>query len=335
MTRRHLAASSILVALSLAACSTGGATTTPSAATVTVTNCGEKVEITAPAQRIFANDGPLIALLLALKAHDQVAAVSSLQRDAPTLRTHYGAEAVDGLKVVAKESPTLETVLANSPDVMAAGWNYGFSEEKNLTPDLLQDKGIDSYLLTESCRQADGARRGVVDPWTALRTDLSNLGKVTGREGEARKVIADLDRRLRTLRSAPQPAKPPTVFVFDSGDKDVFSSGRFGAPHAIIDAAGGRNALSDLKDTWTSVSWERLARSEPDAFVFVDYPPQTYAQKIEALQANPATKDLPAVKQKRFLNLSYVMWTSSPLNVDAAERVRTALERWRLVPKAS
>ncbi|MDP3891576.1 ABC transporter substrate-binding protein, partial [Nocardioides sp.] len=116
------------------------------------------------------------------------------------------------------------------------------------------------------------------------------------------------------------------------GEKAIFTSGAFGAPQAIIEAAGGRNAVADVKDTWTEVSWERLAAAEPEAFLFVDYPGQTFEQKVAILQSHPATRDLPAVRQERFLNLPYAMWTSGPLNIDAAERVREALEGWDLVP---
>jgi iron complex transport system substrate-binding protein len=123
------------------------------------------------------------------------------------------------------------------------------------------------------------------------------------------------------------------VFVFDSGTKAILSSGRFGAPQAIIDAAGARNALEDLQDTWVEVSWERMLTSKPEAFVFVDYPPQTFAEKVAILKARTGVRDLAVVKGERFLNLPYAMWTSGPLNIEAAERLRAALERWGLVPR--
>jgi iron complex transport system substrate-binding protein len=322
-------------ALPLAATACGAAPAPPAAATVTVTNCGAPASFPAPAQRLFVNDGNMIAMVLALGAQQQVAAVSSIQRDAPTLRAHYG-DAVDALPDVAPQYPSRETVLAQRPDVVVAGWNYGYSEEQGLTPRTLREAGIAPYVLTESCRQVDGQRaRGVVDPWTALREDLTNLGAITGRADQARLLVDDLDARLAALRAAPQAPAPPTVFVFDSGTDAVYSSGRFGAPEAIIAAGGGRNALTDLDDTWVEVSWERLAASNPDAFVFVDYPPQTFAEKVAVLRAREGVRDLPAVREGRFLNLPYAMWTSSPLNIDAAEQVRSALEGWGLVPSSA
>lgn len=297
----------------------------------TITNCGRQVDFPAPARRLFVNDSNLVSMVLAIGAEDQVAAVSSIGRDEEVLTEHYGA-AVAGLDQVSDDYPSLETVVAARPDVMVAGWSYGYDETKQLTPDSLAQRDIAAYVLTESCRQDGTAARGIVDPWTALRDDLTNLGAITGHEDRAAAVVADIDRRLAGLEAAPQAAKPPVVFVFDSGEKAIYTSGSFGAPQAIIEAAGGANAMADTKDTWTEVSWERLARSRPDAFAFVDYPGQTFEQKVAVLKANPATRDLPAVREERFLNLPYAMWTSGPLNVDAAEELRTVLEGWGLVP---
>ncbi|WP_067545777.1 ABC transporter substrate-binding protein [Nocardia crassostreae] len=297
---------------------------------LTLTNCGVDAQFPAPAQRLFVNDGNLISMVLALGAQDQVAAVSSVQRDADTLRRHYGG-AIDQLKSVAPEYLSRETVLAQRPDVMVAGWNYGYSEATNLTPDSLRAAGVAPYILTESCRQLDG-QRGIVDAWTALNTDLTNLGEITGRQDRATEVTGDIDRRLAALRAAPQAERRPTVFLFDSASDTIFTSGKFGAPQAILDAAGGRNAVEDVEDTWTAVSWERLAAADPDAIVFVDYPPQTFQQKVDLLRGKPGIQNLRAVTEGRFLNLPYALWTSGPLNIDAAEQVRAQLERWNLVP---
>ena len=64
----------------------------------------------------------------------------------------------------------------------------------------------------------------------------------------------------------------------------------------------------------------------------MEYPGQSYQEKIDALKAHPATKDLPAVQEERFVNLPYAMWTESPLNIDAAEYLRKAFEKHGLAP---
>lgn len=311
-----------------AAPSAAGPVSTPG--TVTVTNCGEQRTFPSPAQRLLVNDGNLVALSLAVGAGGQVAAVSSLQDDVDVLTRAYG-DVVGGLRQVAPENPAMETVVAARPDVVVAGWNYGFSESTDVTPQTLADRGIGAYVLSESCRRADGTR-GTLDPWDAVRADLTNLGAITGHPGTAAEVVADTDARLAALAAAPQPEREPVVFVFDSGTDAIFSSGGFGGPQAVIEAAGGRNALADLRDTWTEVSWERLATAQPDMIVFVNYPGQTLAQKKQVLAEHPASRDLAAVRAGRYLDLPYAMWTSGPLNVDAAEHLRQGLETYGLAP---
>jgi len=327
---RNVVLTATLSALALSGC-TAAADKQNTSGEVTVTNCEQQVSFPTPAERLFVNDSNLISMVLALGAEDQVAAVSSLDRDEEVLTEHYGP-AVGELNQVSDDYPSLETVIAARPDVMVAGWNYGYDDAKHLTPDSLAAHDIGAYVLTESCRQDDSDARGIVDPWAALRDDLTNLGQITGHAEQAEQVTADLDARLEALADAPQAEKKPVLFVFDSGDKAIFTSGAFGAPQVIIEAAGGRNAVDDLKDTWTEVSWERLAAAQPDAFLFVDYPGQTFEQKVAILKSHPATRNLPAVKEGRFLNLPYAMWTSGPLNIDAAEDARAALENWGLAP---
>ncbi|RDI65394.1 ABC transporter substrate-binding protein [Nocardia pseudobrasiliensis] len=330
--RRFGSAGAALAAVALVA---GCGGSTAAEGNLAVRNCGEEVKFPSPAQRMFVNDGNMISMALALGAQDSVVAVSSLQRDADTLRRHYG-DSVDRLKQVAPEYPSRETVIAQRPDVMVAGWSYGWNDAADLTPDSLRKNGIAAYTLTESCRQQEGGRpRGVVEPWEALRTDLTNLGAITGHTDRATGLVSDLDRRLDALRQAPRAARTPNIFVFDSASDTVFSSGKFGAPQAILDAAGARNVLDDVADTWTAVSWERVAASNPDAIVFVDYPKQTFQQKVDLLRAKPGINQLRAVTEGRFLNLPYALWTSGPLNIDAAEQIRVRLEHWNLLPPST
>lgn len=301
------------------------------AKTVTYTNCGEEKTFTGNDPKLFVNDGNIISIALAAGARKNIVAVSSLQRDEDVLRAKYGS-LVDGLKVAAPKYPTMENILAHKPDMVFAGWGYGFSDTKNVTPALLEEKKIASYILSESCRSGEGKARGTMDPWEAVTTDITNIGKISGTTADAEKTVADVKARKKALEDAPKNDKTPVAFLFDSGNEDIFSSGAYGAPEAILTTAGAKNALSDVKDTWTKVSWERLATANPDIIFFVDYPPQTLAQKIAALKANPASKNLAAVKEERFVNLPYAMWTSGPLNIDAAEIVRASLEHYKLQP---
>lgn len=359
-SRRHLAHRSVrraaglaavaALSLSLVACS-DDSPTAESSGSLTLTNCGEEVSYPAQAKKMLINDGNIISLALAVGAEDQIGAVSSVGRDIPILTAAYG-DAISDKQQIAEEYPNLEEVLAAEPDVFVAGWGYGFGEDKGITPEKLAEHEINSYILTESCRQAGGEgsgaentngagdpgnKRGVVDPWEAVRTDLTNIAKLTGHEDNGEKVVADIDARLKKLEAAPgveEGKDKPVGLVFDSAGDAPFTSGSFGAPQGILDKAGARSATEDIKDTWTTTTWEHIVQAQPDFIALVEYPGQSFEEKIQILRTNPATKDLPAVKENRFINLPYAMWTESPLNVDAAEHVRKALEGFGLLPES-
>lgn len=221
---------------------------------VTVTNCGKEVAY-AQADNLFVNDANIISMVLSVSAADKSKYVSSVQIDRDLLHAKYG-QAIDNAEDVVEGSPSFEAVVAKHPDIFIGGWNSGMSGEKNLTLDSLKEQGIVSYIISETCRQEGSTKRGVYSSWEVVKMGIANFGKITGHEDTADSVVKDLDSRLGAWKKAPQADKTPTAFVFDSGSDTVFTSGKFGAPRAIIEAAGGRNGAEGIEDTWTTVSWE-------------------------------------------------------------------------------
>lgn len=175
---------------------------------VTVENCGE--EMTYPADpSMLAYDSGIISIALAAGAGDNLSAVASIGKAHDTLAAKYGADVIDGFDVISDKQPTLEQVVSLQPDIYFAGWNYGLSEGLGVTPDLLDERDIATYLLTESCRQEGTDQRGLVEPWEALDIDLRNIGAIAGDSELAESVIDDIDDRLKKLNDAPQPEQTP------------------------------------------------------------------------------------------------------------------------------
>lgn len=333
----RLAAVAILAlgASVLSACASDDADDAGSSAAgaITVENCGEDVTVDEPITELYAYDGGIISIALSVGARDELVAVTGMERDEELLELAYPDDRVDELTVVGDQFPTLENVLAVDPQMMFAGWGYGFSESRNLLPEMLHERDIETYLLSETCQQEDGGR-GTMEAWDALTTDLRNIGELTGHGEQAEEVVADIEERRAALEAAPEGDGTPTAFLFDSGTDAIFTSGSYGGPQAIFDTAGVTNATAEVDDTWTEVGWETLAASDPDIIFFVDYPGQSYEDKVAVLQANPASRGLEAVQEERFVNLPYAMWVSGPLNIDAAEWVRTAVEHFGLAPES-
>ncbi|MBN9644982.1 ABC transporter substrate-binding protein [Corynebacterium mendelii] len=303
-------------------------------AAVTVTNCGIPVEFDSHG-KLFVNEGNILATVLSAGGADSIAAVSSVQRDIPVLQAKYGAATIDRMPQVSPGHPSLDQIVAQQPDIFVGGWNYGLSKANKITPKTLDDRGIATYILTETCRLDPSSPQGIIDPFVSVKQDLVNWGSILGDSTQAEDTIADIDERLAALDRAPKPDTPPVVFVIDSVSETVFTTGNYGAPNAIIDRAGADNATGEIEDSWVAVGWEKIAETRPDAFIFVDYPGQSLDEKIAQLESNPLTRDLPAVQHHRFINVPYAMMTTGPLAVDGAEYVRHALQQLDLVPDSS
>ena len=97
-------------------------------------------------------------------------------------------------------------------------------------------------------------------------------------------------------------------------------------PTAIIEAAGGQNAMASLEMSWGTTSWENVAASEPDVIILLDYQTSGGADKLrQFLEQHPLMKLTPAVKHHRYLALQYAELTPGPANIDAVEKLAHVL----------
>ncbi|MFD8565536.1 ABC transporter substrate-binding protein [Streptomyces sp. NPDC059639] len=294
---------------------------------VTVTNCGKKVTYDKRPERVVTNDVGITELMFALGLEDRMAGYVMPADKGATDDLPYKA-AYSKVKWLSKDRVTKEIALDARADLVFAGWNYGFNENA-LTPDDLHKAGIDTYLLTESCRNArTGTSRGIMPPLDALYADLENLGEIFGVEKRAHRLIKQYKATVADVRAkAAEGAERPSVFLYDSGQDQPFTSGRFAAPEQIISEAGGVNILHDLKDSWTTVGWETVVKRNPDVVVVNDYGSTSAAQKKKFLLSYPPLRNVSAIKHRRIYTLDYADLVESPRNPSAVERLGTYLRQ--------
>lgn len=296
------------------------AATSAAAFPVTVKSCNRDVTFDAAPARAISNDVNLTEMMLALKLQDRMVGytgVSGWKTLDESLR-----EGVRELPELSPKYPSKEVLLNADADFFFAGWNYGMKVGGEVTPETLAPFGIKVYELTESCIHIMAKNKPTMDD---MFVDLLNLGKIFGVEDRAealvagyRKQLADITTRIGAVE------KPVRVFVYDSGTEKPFTSGRFGIPTAMIEAAGGVNIMEDVEKSWTEVSWEPVIERNPEVVVIVNYGEVTAEQKIAFMKENPAFKNLDAVKQDRFVVLEYVEATPGPRNVQAIDRLAKA-----------
>lgn len=287
---------------------------------VTVKSCDREVTFEQAPARAISNDVNLTEMMLALKLQDHMVGytgISGWKTLDESLR-----EGVQELPELSPKYPTKEVLLNADADFYFAGWNYGMKVGGEVTPETLEPFKIKVYELTESCIHIMAKNKPTMDD---MFVDLLNLGKIFGVEDRAETLVAGYRKQLDEITTRIGAIENPVrVFVYDSGTEKPFTSGRFGIPTAMIEAAGGINIMDDVEKSWTEVSWEPVIERNPEVVVIVNYGDVTAEQKIAFMKENPAFKNLDAVKQDRFVVLEYVEATPGPRNVQAIDRLAKA-----------
>ncbi|WP_348648570.1 ABC transporter substrate-binding protein [Cryobacterium breve] len=137
----------------------------------------------------------------------------------------------------------------------------------------------------------------------------------SGAPEAAARLVATQRKELTTL--SPATTKTSALW-YSSGVDSPYVGAGIGAPQMIMDAAGLTNVFASVKDTWTSVGWESVVAADPSVIVLVDATWNTAESKIKTLEANPATKNLSAVKNKRYITLPFASTEAGIRNVEAA-----------------
>lgn len=294
----------------------GGAHAEP----VTVKSCNRDVTFEDAPKRAISNDVNLTEMMLALKLQDRMVGYTGVS-GWKTLDARL-REGVRELPELSTKYPAKEVLLGADADFYFAGWNYGMKVGGEVTPETLQPLGIKVYELTESCIHIMSKAKPTMED---MYVDLLNLGRIFRVEDRAQALVEGYRRQLADIiTEVGKVEKPVRVFVYDSGEEKPFSSGRFGIPTAMIEAAGGVNILDDVEKSWTEVSWEPVIARNPEVVIVVNYGEVTAEQKIAFMKNNPAFSQIDAVKNDRFVVLDYVEATPGPRNIDAIARLAKA-----------
>lgn len=289
---------------------------------VTVESCGTPITFSAPPKRAIINDLNMAEMAFALHLQDRIVGLTGISgwyKMTPDFRQAMGA-----IPELAPKYPSLETLLAAEPDFFFAGWNYGMKVGGEVTPATLAKYGVKTFVLSESCVfTAAHKKKATMD---LLYGDVLTLGRIFGKRNEAQTLVEGWKQRLSALPKPTAGARPLKVFVYDSGEDKPFTSGRYAMPTAIIEAAGGKNAMEALDISWGTTSWENVAASEPDVIILLDYQTGSGADALRrVLENHPLMKLTPAVKQGRYLKLQYAELTPGPANIAAVEKLARTL----------
>lgn len=286
---------------------------------VTVESCGRQIEFEQPPQRAVSNDSNMTEMMLALELEASMVGYTGVSG---SRKMGEFAERAAMVPELSRDNPTKEVLVGADADFYFAGWNYGLKVGGEVTPEALEPFGITVYELTESCIHVGPKSKASMED---LYADLLNLGIIFDIQARAETLVASYREDLAAFKAElPELKSPVRAFIYDSGTDAPFTAGRYAMPTALIEYAGGRNVFDDLDKSWATVNWEAVVERAPDLVVIVDYGEITAEQKMEFMRNNSAFKDVPAVKNNRFVVLEYAEATPGPRNIEAAKRLAAA-----------
>ncbi len=306
---------------------------------VTLENCGTESTFQLPIEKVVATSNAAnIGTILRVGGLDRLAAVVLNTNNDAVMESMFGPGIADVPHL--DGTITMETILGKQADLVVGSYSGLFKGASGVTPESLQSNNIDSYVISDSCRQSAAADSalGTMGPWDALRADVTNYGKLFGTEDTAAEALTELDSRLARLESAPDAADKPKVLIYDSGEEDLYTSGGNGAPPTESSTSpGGTNVFADVDNTWFKASWETVAKSEPDVIVIMDY--KRSADEVQARSTRSRAEKAYAISTPSSRTVSsYSRSPCSPVdspNIYGAEELRAKIEEFGLAPSSS
>lgn len=201
--------------------------------------------------------------------------------------------------------------------------NHGLAEEIFLMqPDLILAGAYSTRATTAMLRRL-GFRVEVFEPerdFDGVRSNITRMGQLLGREDQARRMVAGIDVGLAELARHAPSQKSVALYYPNS-----FTAGSGTLVDAVITAAGLHNLADDFGLTGTvRLPLEVLVMANPDLVVGGDRRHQTPALAEQNL-VHPAFRAFIANHDQVTLPSRYTV-CGAPFTLEAARTLQTAAE---------
>ena len=246
----------------------------PSLPATFVDDMGREVTINEIPQRIVSHVPSITETLFALGLGERVVGVSDY--------CDYPEEAKLKPSVGNYFNPSIESIVALEPDlVLTDGHSDSIKQLDELEPPI-------TYIVIDP-KDIDG-----------IFKDLELLGKVTGTEREAEKLIEDMQDSIAHIIALVEGAPPVRVlYIIDATDPTLpWTAGPGSFVDWLITMAGGENIAAEAQGAWVQFSIEQIVSSDPE-IIILPAKHGTAFTSPETLKGNPAWREITAVKQGR------------------------------------
>ena len=210
-------------------------------------------------------------ILFTIGAGDQVSAVSEFTDFPPEAKTKPIVGGFDG------KTLSLETIMSFKPDLV-----YLTEGMHNFLIATLEANGI-AYYISKG------------DSIASVMTEILEVGKITGHEKEAAKVVDGMEKKLKKAVGSATKSVATVKVYWEVWNAPYMSAGASSFINDVIKAAGGENIFADLTDTYPMVSEESIISRQPAVILI----PASTGMAADAVGLRNGWADIPAVKGNR------------------------------------
>ena len=297
----------------------------------TVDNCGHEVTVDAPPEQAVSLNQGSTEILLSLGLEDRV--VGTATWTDPVMEGLE--EANEGVPRLAENQPSFESVLDTEPDFASASFESTIGQGGVATRDQFGDLGVPAYVSPSDCAWGkdndsggDGSRSEALT-LDAVYEEIDDLAHIFDVEDRGDELIEELQGRVDAATEGLDASDASLMYWF-ANSESPFLAGCCGAPGTITAETGTENAFDDTEDEWPQINWETVADRDPDAIVLGDLTRDSQTAesaegKIAFLEDNPATSNLTAVREERYILLSGQAMNPSIRTVEGVEQVADGL----------
>ncbi|MFN3718358.1 MAG: ABC transporter substrate-binding protein [Rhizobium rhizophilum] len=318
--------------------------TSASAATqypLTIQNCGIDVTFTKAPERAIGLGQNSAEILLLLGLEDKMAGTAFWpSKVLPDL-----AEANAKVKLLTVEFPTFEAILSENPDFVAAALPSLLGPDSKVAKrDDFAKLDIPTYLSPSTCLEKKDntdlyGGRDKLWSMDGLYLEIDELSQIFDVAERGQALIADLKAREATLRASVSPSGEKLSYVFwfssQSPSADAYLGGKYSASGYIADLLGGVNAI-EAEAEWPTLGWESIIATNPSVIVVASLDRNRWEldkpeAKIAFLTSDPATSQIPAVKNNAILVMDGQAMNPTIRTIYGAEQVAAQLKARGLI----
>lgn len=214
-------------------------------------------------------------ILFTIGAGDQVSAVSEFTDFPEAAKAKPVVGGFDG------KTLSLETIMSFKPDLV-----YITEGMHNFLIATLEANGI-AYYISKG------------DSIASVETEILEVGKITGHEKEAAKVVDGMEKKLKKAvaahKSGAAKSGAAVKVYWEVWNAPYMSAGASSFINDVIKAAGGENIFADLPDAYPMVSEESIISRQPAVILI----PASTGMAADAVGLRNGWADIPAVKEGR------------------------------------